>query len=338
MQVKNGINIKQVLNRIHRFLLKAIKGYLSLINPRNIVKSYINEFKSNRLSYSILMIGIVFLFILRIGCMETNITPLIQKVTDEMLVGGDDIPDQLQIPISGGVVSDVGASLYGIMNPIGMSFCVMYWLIMVVNAAVRDNFSPEQIALLMAKLIIPIIIIDHGYSWSTELIKIGNNILDDMKATLTITAAAPSTPPEMEVPLAKYLSVLIPAYLLWGVGTIGRIAVLLAIYARQIRLALLIGFAPFSLADISGDEHSQSVRMMKEILAVALQGVVILAINYAGYQLLREQLGAGSGTVVENLIANDFNIFQIVGAIAVSVTAIGLYAKSSEISKSIVGL
>ncbi len=345
--MRRSIICKPNIKNIKSGMKKLAHFYVDLISPVSIFKRCAKNFKTYRKEYAILMIGLLFLGVFRIGFMDIDVSGFVNQVTDDKLVGGVDIYDQLKIQTGTfSLFGFVGKKIYDIIAPIGISFAVMYWLMIVVNMAVRDNFNVEQIAILFIKLLIPVILIDKGWDIITKLIEIGNSLLDTLKTTLTDSMAAPPNG-ELRIPFAKYFAVMFPVLILWGIGGLTRVMALMAIYTREIRLMLLAAFSPLSLADIAGEEHSQAIKLLKELLALGLQGCMMLAVNYAGIKLMKAEMdniaggvaGAASGkTVVQLMMENDFDIFKIVALLAISVTAMGLYSKSEDLAKQVVGL
>ena len=231
--------------------------------------------------------------------------------------------------------------IYDMFVPVGMSLSVLYWMIMFIGIAVRDQFTVEQIAIHMIRLIIPVwLISDKGYDIIIYLIKIGDGIRNELVGKLNLASSITDTGAgDLKVSLFNILNALIPLFCLWIIGMACKIVMMLTCYMRRLKVAVLVALAPIALSDVTGDQHSTSLRFLKNILALALQGALIIAIATIAMFIMTDEVGAtvGGNSIAKQVADGTLGITDTIPIVAIGLTVLGIYPKTEEIAKTIIG-
>ena len=328
--VKVKTKIKQSTKKLFDFIK-------DIYSPKRIFERFIKDIKDNKVYYAFAFAMMAFVCITKIGMMDFKggdffSTDIFNLVSGGLLDANDLIVDDTLL--------DSGKKLYDAVLPVGCALVVMYWLIDFAAVTVRDNFTPEIIARHFIKLLLAAIIMMKGWTIVESLCDLGASFVTVVENALDTPSE--STPGDSNIvfKIMDVIALLIPWLMLALLGIVAAVVMKLKLITRAIKLVVFLGFAPVGLADLAGGSHSTSIRYAKNILALALQGAILMAINYGACEAASWFLTEGydpSTSIGDLITAGALKVTGIESA-AIALTAIGLYSKSEDMARTIVGL
>ncbi len=316
-----------------------LSSWIDTINPKNIAKRYAKSIKENKAVWVIALAIIAFLGI-RIAFMDFDLSSL--GIDNTMFCGGTTTEIQQRLAVSGELSADGIEALYNAMKPVGIALSVLFWMIMLVGISVRDQFTVEQIAIHMIRLILPVWLInDKGFEIMQKMLSIGESIANDLANTWAVNTTMNGAG-DVKVSLFNIINALLPLFVLWLAGIACQLVCWLTCFGRRIKLELLVAFAPIALSDVTGDSHSTSMRYCRTVLAIALQGALILGIGFIAEKVLVScytgaVAGAASASLTKLVADGTIGFFDCLPALGVALTVIGLFPKTEELAKSVIG-
>lgn len=223
------------------------------------------------------------------GMME-ELRSLAEMVPSEIRAEGN-IPGQNQDEDIDEAVSGawkLAQAVYKKISPIGQGFVMLFFLIDIIEKTTKDQLTPEIFVRAFIKLLVAVLLITNGLAivkgafalvyWIGELVGIGavtdgtasNEVLNEIKYDLenfggTLLAFG-------------YIMELIAPW----IGVLGcSIYIKVILWARILELFLRIAVAPIGMADMFSSGFSSSgFRYFKKIVALLLQGIIIIIILY----------------------------------------------------------
>lgn len=232
--------------------------------------------------------------------------------------------------------------LYQAVQSVALMLIFIYFMIAVIDKLSGENFTWEQLWRQMALLLVSMYLINHGFDLLELLFDLGMALLSKVAAVIPEgggvlgVESAEALLKEFEDSLglsgvAKILkSVIIFVWLLipWALSWVMGLCVKIILYSRVIEIYVRTVFAPIALADFyQGGLQSAGFRYLRNFLAVAIQGSIILVIA-AIYSALFTTVVSSAG----------LNIFAFLGLyLAFLASAIMLMFKSLSVAKELVG-
>ena len=218
---------------------------------------------------------------------------------------------------------------------IGRMFCLLYFLLSLVDSASRDSFTVEVLVKSLAKLAIIYIIFDPNtidkivnFANAIEdwLLENMSGLVDDETAQTEIAKGLVA-----EIGTANFIGQ-IGIWLKYGLSSTTRIFSLITIccvaFGRVIELAVYQTMLPLGMASIyNGGMHSPGFRYIKKILALYVQGAVMFVTLYASLAL------QSSSANINVLMGSFINLKDIV----IDITAAMIIAKSKSIANDVMG-
>lgn len=334
-RVKHSITAKDILC----LPSKLLTAWIDTINPRNICRNYARCFWENKATW-VLAFALLAFFSIRFAFMDFDLS--VFGISNTMFAGGTITDIKNNLTISTHLHTDNVDKLFDLFKPVGISLSVLYWMIMLVGMSVRDQFTVEQVAMHMIRLIFPVFLIEEkGYDILKKMLEIGESLMADVIATITDPGVTGNEAGDLKVGLFAIVSALIPLFVLWLIGMACKLIMLLTCFQRRIKAELLIAFAPVALADITGDSHSTSIRYCKTILAIGIQGAMIVGMALIAITLLKDAIGGlgyGDDSLAKLVADGAITPKDTLPVLAVGLTVIGLYPKTEEIAKTLVGV
>lgn len=241
------------------------------------------------------------------------------------------------------------------MVPVALSLLIIYFCISIMEKTTNEQFTYEQLFLLLAKLVIGIFVIDKGYEILTELYNAGIDIFNKFIAF----AADPdygikpgSSQFEKHLPAlwealtgvdwndGKELGFIdniktllgggLAILLAYGITLIVKGIVYVVAFLRIFEIYVRMMFAPIAFADFFYNGlNSAGFRFLKNFLAVSLQITVIYG------SLLMYSVLAGVLVVPEGGdVSETAFLFMYIG---LTCAAIGIIMKSQSLIKEFIG-
>lgn len=310
---------------------------LDIYSPKRIAKRLIKDIKENKIYYAIGLAIMTFIGITRIGMMDFDTGDLFQA--DVFAAFSIGMLNTSSIP-----ALNFGEQLYNAVLPVGTALVVLYWLTELAGIAMRDQYTIEIMSMHMIKLIIGAVLLANGWEIMTSLQEFGDGLKELVTNNMTMPGKDALAGGNAVIQIADLILLLLPMLVMFALALISCFVLKLKLITRSLKLAVLFGFAPIGLADLAGGTHSTSMRYIKNIAALAIQGAVLTAICYAGGSLstafgtLDEATGLYSSLSIWDVVKT--GIFSVTGieTAAIILTAIGLFSKSEDIARTIVGL
>lgn len=284
----------------------------------------------------------------------------------EIFGGGafSDVYDMLNVSLLGEDGKYANASgfaeavYHNVMVPLALTLLVIFLVCSLVEKSTNEQFTYEQMFLLLAKTIVAVFIIDKGFYLMMEFQKAGLDILHQLsnvakehglavangsgKALIDnseelqalykyYTGAEWPDSPGLFDTIGAILSHGFTMLLAYVATLVIKICVSVIIFMRVLEVYLRTIFAPISLVDVFHNGlNSNGFRFLKGYLAVSLQVVAIY-----GCTLLNSVLAADiSITNGSGAFADTTYIFKYLG---LSMATIGILFKSQSLIKEFVG-
>lgn len=214
--------------------------------------------------------------------------------------------------------------------PIGAVLLCIYLVIEVMEKVTEGNFTTEQFLKILIKLAFGQFLISNATAFVLQFMNVGvafmNSITAGVMEMPTITANL------KDVGLIEQIGLAIMMILPAAVGFVIQLAVKIMGYTRNLEMIVRAMFAPIGMADvIHGGANSHGMKYLKDCLAIALQGAIMMGITIAAAAVMNTALAGlseGGITLNLNLIVT---YFGVMGGM------VGLLGQSKSIAKDIVG-
>lgn len=239
-----------------------------------------------------------------------------------------------------GVASEYGTVLdyiqddkvQSVICAIAAVLLTMHLLIELMEKMTNDTFTSDQFIKLLIKFVFGMVIISHGTEWSLQFMNIGAKFINDIMDAINVTTITVTKPEDSGFWEAIGAMVILAIPLL--VSFLLRVAIFFISFSRIIEMILRAMFAPIGCADVvSGGSHSAGVRYLKKMLAISIQGALMIAVVYISSEML-------SG-VMQNLVTNGLGITDIMGLgqyFGITAAMVGLLGATKSIANEVVGV
>ena len=232
--------------------------------------------------------------------------------------------------------------MYEAVQSVAVVLIFIYFMIALVDKLSGENFTFEQMFRQIILLLVAKFLIDHGLEIIQLLYDFGTALLAEVAAPIPEGGGAMGAESakellkefEASLGLSGFMKVLkdvivwlwlfIPWIFSWVLG----ICVKIIMYSRMIEIYVRAIFAPIAFADFyQGGLQSAGFRYLRNFLAVAIQGALILSIA-AVYSGLFTTVVASAGLAFHNFIGLYLAFLS---------AAVMLMFKSLSLAKEIVG-
>lgn len=236
----------------------------------------------------------------------------------------------------------VAKNIYNnVIKSFGFSFLIIYFLIAIIDTANNnDMITPEQIFKLLAKLAAGIYLVGHGIDLCEYFIKFGVALSNVLQSKISSSDTGVDIAEKMQTTVSNMgrinaLGAIMVLFIPWLISMVGGITVTIIGISRIIMLAYKIMFMPVAVCNAfnRGFEDSGAGKYIKEILALCLQGTVIIVIGYICNVVMgADFVKVGDSPSVMEIATVGFQMG------AVSIAKIGLMFKSLDMIKSVMGV
>ncbi len=343
--MSKAIAKRPILTKENAFkVLKCVFAFLEdIYNPKKILRRIKEDIKRNWVYY-LLGIGILGLLVFRfLAKMDFSLGGILDGQAYSMLAGGNMFEGEDMLGIDEDFTSQT-RSIYDGLKSIGMSLAVLYWMIELGTLVKEDHFSVETFFISMIKLVVAVFLIDNGWRIIETLIDFGNALNDLIRARIGVAYSIADSTIDSGSTVLKIVDIirlLVPLIIFVACGLVARLVLWMRCITRNLKLCVYMALAPIALADITGGSHSTSINYLKRILALCLEGAILLAMNFF-IGTLMSSLALDAGESIWQTLVDTGGDFLMhtnnLKALVYGLTGIGLYSKSEEISMSLVGL
>ena len=282
-----------------------------------------------------------------------------------------------------GVIDTLGESLLGtgsaysdvtkfsiavynnVMVPVAVSLLIIYFVVALIEKSTNEQFTYEQLFLLLAKMVIGIFLINKGFEILLKLEEAALDIFNLLKTEASGQGLGVDIKNAGEVPdaikdlfkemtgvkwpadgkelsfiksIQAFLSAGIPVLLAWLAQLIIVLVLHTICFLRVMEIYVRSMFTPIALSDIFYNGlNSTGFRFLKNFFATFLQVVVIYGSMLIYIVMLRAITGIGGDAELNfaEIALNPF--FFIIKNLALSFAMLGLALKSQSLAKEFLG-
>ena len=226
-------------------------------------------------------------------------------------------------------------NVYDTFSTLGVLLALLWVVLDMLEKAQFDSLTPEVMIRFFIKFIIAMMLIQNAATIMTELINGGNYLFQ--KVVGAIHGAAGALDPTLKQAaediakqsFLKCIGTLIELLLPFVFTIVAVVLMYVLLFGRILELGVRFMFTPIGIADIfTHGIQSPGMRYIKKFCAVALQGVVMIAILLAGSKLA-------------STVATDPNAIvglDVFTQVIILISMLGAMMKSQQISNDILGV
>ena len=324
-----------------KLFIKAIAFVLNNLKPGNVVKNIKNDIKRHKIIYTVAALFAAAQLIIPVAHAEIGMDFGGLRVMD--FAGGPTsaLISELSLSYTGvnQNVATAANQVYDLLMPIGIALCCMWWLggVGELFASGRDVSVFEYVQKFIS-LIFTIIVITEAWSFMEQFNTLGETLMGDIVTSFGEGVAVADTPShELQFDILTFMSMLLPHSIIFLIALISLLVVYIQCLARKLKYFTYLALAPIGFSNIAGGMHSPAMTYARKLLAIILQGPVIIVFNYVLLCTLSGYLtDYGYGTL-EELVNWSWNLLAIVPILVTGLVGIGLYSQSSAIADALVG-
>lgn len=220
-----------------------------------------------------------------------------------------------------------------VVLPIAAVLLCMHLLIELMDKMASDSFNAEQFVKLLMKFVFGQIIISNATAWSITFMTVGTKLMYDIQTGLTITSIGLADITETVEAMNFWTQIGVFAQLMLPLlaSFLLRIAVYFMAYSRLVEMVLRAMMSPMGCADVvTGGAHSSGIRYLKRMLAISIQGAMMLAVIATASALLAADDIFQNGASITDIMF----LGKYLGLMAAMV---GLMGTSKSIANEVVG-
>lgn len=235
-------------------------------------------------------------------------------------------------------IMDVGASVYEMLQIVGVLLMLLYLLIDILDEVQVDHFTVEHLIKKLIVFAVALLVLQQGGKIFKTITEIGDALMDDVNdafsaaqltsGTLGTLYAELTSTAELGIfdrvgLLMKCIGIILDNILGYILGYVALIFVWLTSFSRFIEILVRTALAPIGLAPlVSGGAKGAGMKYLKKFASVVLQGAVIIAAIKAS-SVISSALGG---------------LNAVLAPILMPLTLIGFLSKVPGIADDIVGV
>lgn len=178
---------------------------------------------------------------------------------------------------TGGFSVDLGIS--EVVLPIASVLVCIYFMIVLMDKISTDSFSTDQFITLLIKLVFSILIIQNATEITSKILSFGKEFLTLVEVAGAETIESKVGELSFFESLFGFIIMLIP----WLLSQIAKLIMYFFTFGYAIELSVRISLAPIGFADlVSGGANSNGYRYLKKLIAMAMQGGIMILILAGG--------------------------------------------------------
>ena len=242
--------------------------------------------------------------------------------------------------------------IYNAFSSVGMVFMLMFWGIGYFDMLMQNNNQMflEQIVKKLILLVIGMMVIANAKEIVVFCVSLGDAIWRATGFSTAVSGADYSTANAVgkfikaEFDAASNifanwgvaLTYVVQLFFPWLISVVAGWGVKIFAIARYLEVCIIAAVSPLLFCDVSnahgGFTHSAAFRGMRQVLALAIQGIVILAGLKLCSAISADIIGPTTGIDSSNFLDIGFAM------VAVGLAKLGITAKSQQIARQLVGL
>ena len=257
------------------------------------------------------------------------------------MIGGTLLPNVLIYALQNNKIEEVLSGIQGfsesVFLPIASVLVCICFTLELMQKVTSDNFNTDQFIKMLLKLAIEIVIINNATQIAKKIVKFG----------IAFTGAVGGGSSEMagitvsEIGFIQGLVLIVVMILPFFISLVAFIIGYFQVYSYQLEFTVYAAAAPLGLADfLSNGIHSNGMKYMKKLLALAIQGGIMILILAAASILQQEMVGGISFSLsswddIANMLKSLFNTFF--ACIGIQLAVVGTLGQAKTISQAIIG-
>lgn len=243
---------------------------------------------------------------------------------------------QTQFPDAWSLIENIHTS---VIMPLALSFVTIHFLMAILDKASSDNSTGQHYLYLCVKLLAAKYFIENGLAIFTEIINGGNQLISGMSAVSnstsgfdqalwqTITGKSWSEDVGFMESIGYMLYIVIP----WLCSFLLGLLLKAMAYTRLVTILIRVAFAPLAVSDFFTEGvHGAGWRYIKNTVAAAIQGVVMLAVVSICAYIIKG--------VIDVTTISGWSYLKFTGAyFAIAGCCTAMLGKSQQMAKEIMG-
>lgn len=225
---------------------------------------------------------------------------LISMIEDIFGGWGKFITDEILKSSGTNLLDNLIAATQNFMIPVASVMLCIYFAMEIMSKTTSDNFNSDQFIKMIIQLIASIVIIRNVGTWTPKFVNIGTSLITLLQQNADTTINL--TPIKEAIKNAGFLtklSMIVTLSLPWAISFLARISIVLIVWGRQLEILIRAAFAPVACADIAiGGSHSNGFRYIKKLIALGLQGIMMIIIATAGQAMIAQGLFDGTSVKI----------------------------------------
>lgn len=228
-------------------------------------------------------------------------------------------------------------SVSDVLVPIASVLICIYFVIELMDKITNDNFNTDQFIRLLIKLVFAIVVVDNASVIAENIATFGTTF------TRAIAGAGIESSLKLEAnfddlgfidKIAAFVIMIIPYF----ASLVIRVGAYFMVFSYVMEIQIRTALAPLGFADlISGGVNSNGFKYLKKLLALAIQGGIMIIVMICATNLISaisiDQLDENAWSI-ENIIESIGMIFQIIAA---QVAMLGLMGSARTIANDVIG-
>jgi len=215
--------------------------------------------------------------------------------------------------------------MYNALISVGIGLLLIYGLNRIIEKSIIQEIVPEDIVRELIKFCILAMFIKNGYQILYTFVNLGNELTENfIVGTVSVGTASSTDLIDAFFNLLASILTFLPNLVFLILCSI---PIKLVLLSRTVEIAIYTALAPLALSDIQGNIlDSRAFRFLQEYAALALQGVIMVAVI-----CIAERLNINTGN-------STFDIFFSLDDLCYAVLIFMLLFKSKKIAKEIIGI
>lgn len=256
--------------------------------------------------------------------------------------------EAIDVDIDSNLVSAIEAVNTAVI-PVASVLICMYFLLDLMDKVTNDNFSSDQFIKMLIKLGFSEFLISNISTIAVSFMNAGSSFMIQIyEATQASLPGGVDMTLEMtnDMGLFECLAIVVAMLFPFIASFLIQIAVYFMGYSRAIEMILRSMFAPIGCADfVMGGVHSGGMRYIKKMLAICLQGGIMVGIVLASSYFINTIITNafnnggdlhGAGTIIAMLSGTGQFLF-LVKYFGVQLAMVGMLGTAKSISQEMVG-
>lgn len=221
-----------------------------------------------------------------------------------------------------------------VMKPIGSVMVCIYFLMALMDKVTAESFTTDHFIKLLIKLVFSIVVLDNIANWSLLIMQFGTTFTAAVAGAADLTEIRSLNAESIVEQLGFMQMAFTIAMMLipWAATLLVRVAIYFLTYGRAIEIGVRAAFSPLGCADlINGGANSNGFRYIKKMLAISVQGGIMLIVVIFACNLVNSMLMDTVSSI------NPLDLVFIGKYLGCLMSMVGMMAASKTIANDVIG-